>query len=52
MREQCQDGRRRVHFAIVCASRSCPKLRSEVYHASRLDGQLDERARAFINDPA
>lgn len=41
----------RVHFAIVCASRSCPKLRSEAYHASRLDAQLDDSARSFINDP-
>lgn len=42
----------RMHFAIVCASRSCPKLRDEAYQAGRLDAQLDERARAFINDPA
>ncbi len=42
----------RMHFAIVCASRSCPKLRSEAYHASRLDAQLDDSARVFINDPA
>jgi len=42
----------RVHFAIVCASRSCPKLRPEAYQASRLDAQLDDSARAFINDPA
>ena len=42
----------RVHFAIVCASRSCPKLRSEAYQAGRLDEQLDDSARAFINDPA
>jgi len=40
----------RVHFAIVCASQSCPKLRSEAYVASRLDEQLNESARAFIND--
>ena len=42
----------RMHFAIVCASRSCPKLRDEAYQAGRLNAQLDERARAFINDPA
>jgi hypothetical protein len=41
----------RVHFAIVCASQSCPKLRSEVYTADKLDEQLEESARAFINDP-
>jgi hypothetical protein len=42
----------RIHFAIVCASRSCPKLRSEAYQAPRLTAQLEESARAFINDPA
>jgi hypothetical protein len=42
----------RIHFAIVCASRSCPKLRSEAYAAPRLNEQLEESARAFINDPA
>jgi len=42
----------RIHFAIVCASTSCPKLRREAYVPDRLDQQLDEAARAFINDPA
>lgn len=41
----------RIHFALVCASTSCPKLRREAYVAERLDQQLDEAARAFINDP-
>ncbi|MBL7993916.1 DUF547 domain-containing protein [bacterium] len=40
----------RIHFAIVCASRSCPNLRNEAFDASRLDTQLDEQATAFIND--
>ena len=42
----------RIHFAIVCASRSCPKLRSEAYAAGRLDEQLNDNARGFINDAA
>jgi hypothetical protein len=42
----------RIHFAIVCASTSCPKLRPEAYVAERLDQQLDEAARRFVNDPA
>ncbi|MBI3303041.1 MAG: DUF547 domain-containing protein [Deltaproteobacteria bacterium] len=42
----------RIHFAIVCASTSCPKLRREAYVAGRLDQQLTDAARAFINDPA
>jgi hypothetical protein len=41
----------RIHFAIVCASTSCPKLRREAYVADRLDQQLDEAAQEFINDP-
>ncbi len=45
-------GEPRIHFAIVCASASCPPLRGEVFDAARLDEQLDEQARLFINDPA
>ena len=41
----------RIHFAIVCASSSCPKLPSWAYNATQLDQQLDQAARAFINDP-
>jgi|GEM_PF-3320645 hypothetical protein len=31
LRERLKDPR--IHFAIVCASRSCPKLRGEAYRA-------------------
>lgn len=41
----------RVHFAIVCASLSCPDLRTEPYVAERLDCQLDEAARTFFGNP-
>lgn len=41
----------RIHFAIVCASQSCPKLRSEAFTAEHLETQLNENARQFINDP-
>lgn len=41
----------RIHFAIVCASSSCPKLPSWAYDPMQLDRQLDQAARAFINDP-
>ncbi len=41
----------RIHFALVCASTSCPQLRREAYVAERLDQQLDDATRAFINDP-
>ena len=40
----------RIHFAINCASFSCPPLRNEAFVASKLDKQLDKQARAFIND--
>ncbi len=41
----------RIHFAIVCASRSCPRLISGAYDPARLEEQLDAGARAFVNDP-
>ena len=40
----------RIHFAIVCASVSCPILRNEAYLPSKLEQQLDEQSRIFIND--
>lgn len=40
----------RIHFAIVCASKSCPKLRMEPYSAAGLDRELDENARDFMRD--
>ena len=45
-------GEPRIHFAIVCASRSCPDLRSEAYVPTRLDEQLDDATRHFLADPA
>jgi hypothetical protein len=41
----------RVHFAVVCASESCPDLRHEPYVAARLHEQLEEQTRAFLADP-
>jgi hypothetical protein len=41
----------RIHFAIVCASQSCPILQSWIYRGDRLDEQLDHVTRAFVNDP-
>jgi hypothetical protein len=40
----------RIHFAIVCASKACPTLRSEAYRAAGLGGQLDEAARGWVRD--
>lgn len=41
----------RIHFAIVCASQSCPKLQSAAYTPDSLDQQLTASAQEFINDP-
>src|SRR5262245_42369130 len=40
----------RIHFALVCAAKSCPALRSEAYEGSTLDQQLDDQAKLFISD--
>ncbi len=36
-----------IHFALVCAARSCPPI--AVYDAANVDEQLDMAARTFIN---
>ncbi|UYZ63821.1 DUF547 domain-containing protein [Hymenobacter weizhouensis] len=41
----------RIHFALVCAALSCPRLRREAYVGSRLQQQLDDQAVDFLNDP-
>ncbi|MGV3586890.1 MAG: DUF547 domain-containing protein [Adhaeribacter sp.] len=41
----------RIHFAIVCASVSCPKLLNEAYVGARINQQLEAQAKDFINDP-
>jgi hypothetical protein len=40
----------RVHFAVNCASISCPMLREEAFVAERLDAQLEEQTRRFLSD--
>lgn len=50
LRKQFKDPR--VHFAVNCASKSCPPLRPEPYQGNILNRQLDEMAAAFINDPS
>lgn len=42
----------RIHFALVCAARGCPPLRSEAYRPDALYQQLDEQARLFFSTPA
>jgi hypothetical protein len=38
----------RVHFAVACASASCPDLRAEPYIGARIDQQLEDQTRRFL----
>ena len=40
----------RIHFAINCASISCPKLLNTAYLPHKIDYQLDKAASYFINN--
>jgi hypothetical protein len=40
----------RIHVAVVCASKSCPKLISEAFTGAKLDELLDQNAKGFAND--
>lgn len=44
-------GEPRIHFAINCASISCPNLRREPYRAATLNQQLRDQTKQFLNDP-
>lgn len=41
----------RIHFAVNCASKGCPPLYHEPFEGSKLEKQLDDATRRFINDP-
>jgi hypothetical protein len=41
----------RMHLAIVCASVSCPDLRTEAYRADRLEMQLEAQCTEFLHNP-
>jgi hypothetical protein len=49
LRKRFRDAR--LHAALNCASVSCPALRREAYVPERLDAQLDDAMRRFVNDP-
>ena len=40
----------RIHFAVNCASRSCPPLRAEPFISSKSDAQMDAQTRIYLND--
>ncbi|MEP5611179.1 MAG: DUF547 domain-containing protein [Cyclobacteriaceae bacterium] len=41
----------RIHFALVCAAFSCPKLQNKAYFPETLDAQLTDAAKDFLADP-
>jgi uncharacterized protein DUF547 len=48
VRKGFQDAR--VHFALNCASASCPRLRPEAFRAETLDQVLEDAAREFVSE--
>ncbi len=40
----------RIHFALVCAAIGCPPLRSEAYTGARLEEQLTDQGRVFLQE--
>ena len=40
----------RIHFAVNCAAKGCPPLRNEAYTSDKLDRQLEEQTKKFINN--
>lgn len=44
-------GDRRVHYALNCASASCPNLAAQPFEGEALDRMLDDAARAYVNSP-
>jgi hypothetical protein len=41
----------RIHYVVNCASIGCPALAPEAFDADKLEAQLDQAARDFINHP-
>ncbi|MEM8497793.1 MAG: DUF547 domain-containing protein [Pseudomonadota bacterium] len=41
----------RIHFALNCMVRDCPRLPKEPFYAARLDEQLDAVTREFFSKP-
>ncbi len=48
LRKQFNDPR--IHFALVCASISCPILRREAYTADKVNAQLEDAGKVFLAD--
>ncbi len=44
-------GEERIHFALNCMARGCPRLPPEPFEAATLNAQVEAAAREFFNDP-
>ena len=42
----------RIHFALNCGAKSCPPLYNHAFVAEKLNTQLDNRTKNFINNPS
>ncbi|WP_420317043.1 DUF547 domain-containing protein [Ekhidna sp.] len=42
----------RIHFALVCAAVSCPKLQNRAFLPEKLDEQLTKAAKEFLETPS
>ena len=42
----------RIHFALNCASKSCPPLLNVAYTPDSVLAQMDKQTKAFINNPS
>ena len=42
----------RIHFALVCAAVSCPRLYNKAFTAKTLEADLELLTRGFLNDPS
>lgn len=40
----------RIHFALVCAAKGCPPLRTEAFTGARLESQLADQTASFLAD--
>jgi hypothetical protein len=43
-------GDARIHFAVNCAAKSCPPLLNEAFLANKLNSQLEQQTKKFINN--
>jgi hypothetical protein len=41
-----------IHFGLVCAAESCPKLLRKAYDGKTVFQQLEENGKEFLNDPS